>query len=190
MVTPRCTHELGLARGELKNNSIDEQQPSHGATAAHEEDCSIQGDTGLFSHEQIGRGSGLGMLHVVEVGSGWPQARRWGDEQMRTSTIRMGRSSCLATLDDAPGSDWCGLWLGCARGSTSTSLVVEIGGASNRRGRMREVSGREKRERESREKKGERKRLWVFFSLGFSGFLTRIYTLPKFLERKFIFVYF
>ena len=190
MVTPRCTHELGSARGELKNDSIDEQQPSHGATAAHEEDCSIQGDTGLFSHEQIGRGLGLGMLHVVEAGSGWPQARRCGDEQMRTSAIRTGRSSCLATLDDAPGSDWYGLWLGCARGSTSTSLVVEIGGASNWRGRMREVSGREKRKEKVGKRKEREKGYGFFFSLGFSGFLTRIYTLPKFLERKFIFAYF
>ena len=74
-------------------------------------------------------------------------------------------------LDAVPGPDQYGPGLGYLGGSTSTSLVVETGGAGDERGRMGEVSGREKREEEKRQKKGEREKAMGFFSLGFSGFL-------------------
>ena len=40
---PRCTLELGSARGELRNDGSSEQQASRGATGMREGDCSEQG---------------------------------------------------------------------------------------------------------------------------------------------------
>ena len=102
------------------------------------------------------------MLHVVEVGQGWPQVRQCDGEQLRIGVVCVGRPSCLVTLDDALGLDRCGLWLGCVEGFTSTSLVAKIDGVDDMRDRMGVVSGREKREGERREKKGEREKAMGF----------------------------
>ena len=64
-----------------------------------------------------------------------------------------------------PNQSWW--WLGFVDGSTSTIMVVEVGGFDDRYGREREMLGREKRKRKrmKRKKKKKEKRL-----MGFYGF--------------------
>ena len=105
---------------------------------------------------------------------------RCSGKSLRTGAIRTGRSSCLASFNATPSPDQCDPGLGCAGGSIPTSLVVGTGGADNGRGWMGEMSGRDVGEEREGKRKKKEKKLWVF--LGFSGFLTRIYTHPKYLE--------
>ena len=119
-------------------------------------------ELGILSHEQIGRHSGLGVLHVIEAGLAWLQVGQCDDEQLRTGMVCAGRSSCLSSFDAVPGPNQYGPGLGYVGGSTSTSLVVETGGADDERGWMGEMSRREKK-KEEKEKKRIRKS-YRFFS--------------------------